>query len=61
MKLVSIKFDGMGPNNWETSFLISLSSKNKCGFVDGTIVKPSSIDASYKAWNDIIVWWYHGF
>lgn len=63
VKLVSIKFDGTGYNDWKRSFLISLSAKNKCGFVDGTIVKPDATDPCFKAWercNSMMISWILG-
>lgn len=30
--------------------IISLSTKNKIGFIDGTLIKPVSIDPACKAW-----------
>lgn len=40
--------------------LISLSSKNKVGFVDGTIAAPESDSSKLKSWsrcNDIVISW----
>ena len=31
--------------------LITLSSKNKVGFIDGSTTKPSSTDSTYDMWN----------
>lgn len=50
MKLVSIQFDGNSYADWKRSILISLSAKNKIGFVDGTITKPVFNDTTQKAW-----------
>lgn len=63
MKLVSMQFNGTGYNDWKRSFFISLSAKNKCGFVDGTIFKPNVTDASYKTWercNSMMISWILG-
>ncbi|XP_074352650.1 uncharacterized protein LOC141691793 [Apium graveolens] len=63
MKLVLIKFDGTGYNDWKRLFLISLSAKNKCGFVDKSIPKPVEIDPYYKAWercNSMMISWILG-
>lgn len=52
MRLVSLKFDGKGYGDWKRSMLISLSAKNKIGFVDRTIQKPVITDeVAYKAWD----------
>lgn len=63
MKLVSMKFDGNGYTDWKQSLLISLSAKNKVGFVDGTITKPTVTDATLKAWercNSMMISWLLG-
>lgn len=63
MKLVSLKFDGTFYNDWSRSMLISLSAKNKTGFVDGTLVKPIATAASYKACercNSMLISWILG-
>lgn len=63
MKLVSMKFDGGSYSDWKQSMLISLSAKNKVGFVDGTIVKPQATHADYKAWdrcNNMLISWLLG-
>ncbi|XP_074352808.1 uncharacterized protein LOC141691959 [Apium graveolens] len=63
MKLVNIKFDGTGYGDWKRSMLISLSAKNKTGFVDGTIAKPLIADPNYNAWercNSMIISWLLG-
>ncbi|XP_021758517.1 uncharacterized protein LOC110723469 [Chenopodium quinoa] len=50
MKLVSEKFDGNAYGDWKRSMLISLSAKNKLGFVDGSIIKPAPDSPSLRAW-----------
>ncbi|XP_074356562.1 uncharacterized protein LOC141696301 [Apium graveolens] len=63
MKLVNIKFDGTGYGDWKCSMLISLSAKNKTGFVDGTITKPLIANPNYKAWercNNMMISWLLG-
>lgn len=40
--------------------MLSLSSKNKLRFVDGTVVKPDVNPADFKAWercNDLVCSW----
>lgn len=59
-RLVSIKFNGNGFSNWKRSMLLSLSAKNKIGFVDGSVVKPGSGATDFKAWercNDLVCSW----
>lgn len=49
--LVSNIFNGVGFNYWKRSMMISLSTKNKLGFVDKTILQPESISSIYANWN----------
>ncbi|XP_021850810.1 uncharacterized protein [Spinacia oleracea] len=59
-QLVSIKFKGEGYGDWRRSMMISMSSKNKLGFVDGTIAKPDPTHDTYQAWmrcNDMMISW----
>lgn len=63
MKLVSMKFNGQSYNDWKRSMVISLSAKNKMGFVDGSIKKPELNDMNYKAWdrcNSMMISWLLG-
>ncbi|XP_074328450.1 uncharacterized protein LOC141666359 [Apium graveolens] len=63
MKLVSMQFDGTSYADWKRSILISLSAKNKIGFVDGTITKPVFNDSNQKAWercNSMLISWLLG-
>lgn len=60
-QLVSVKFSGTGYSNWKRSMMLSLSAKNKLGFVDGTIAKPVVTSGDeFKAWercNDLVCSW----
>ena len=39
-------------NTWSKAILISLDAKTKLGFIDGSILKPQSVDhPHYTAWN----------
>lgn len=63
MKLVSMKFDGNSYTDWKRSLLISLSAKNKIGFVDGTITKLDVTHVTSKAWercNYMMISWLLG-
>ncbi|XP_074327911.1 uncharacterized protein LOC141665826 [Apium graveolens] len=63
MKLVSMKFDGNGFADWKQSMLISLSAKNKTGFVDGSITKPVTTGSTLRAWemcNSMMISWMLG-
>lgn len=59
-QLVSVKFNGDGFNNWKRSMMLTLSAKNKLGFVNGTISAPDSASSEYKAWercNALVISW----
>ncbi|XP_074356427.1 uncharacterized protein LOC141696140 [Apium graveolens] len=60
-QLVSVKFNGEGFNNWKRSMMLTLSAKNKLGFVNGTISIPEDVSSDeYKAWqrcNDLVISW----
>ena len=56
-QIVSVKFNGTGFTNWQRSMLLSLSVKNKLGFVDGSVPKPAANSPDLKAWdrcNDLV-------
>ncbi|KAK3028077.1 hypothetical protein RJ639_039368 [Escallonia herrerae] len=45
---------------WSRSFLNALNSKNKAGFVDGTIEKPDDASSDFQAWiqcNVVVLAW----
>nr|XP_017256590.1 PREDICTED: uncharacterized protein LOC108226157 [Daucus carota subsp. sativus]XP_017256591.1 PREDICTED: uncharacterized protein LOC108226159 [Daucus carota subsp. sativus] len=59
-QLVSVKFNGSGFANWKRSMLLSLSTRNKLGFVNGTILKPDVNDPDYVLWercNSLVTTW----
>ncbi|XP_076918652.1 uncharacterized protein LOC143579153 [Bidens hawaiensis] len=56
--LVSKSFDGSGFGAWKRAIAISLSAKNKLGFIYGTISRPA--DSSLALWqqcNDMVISW----
>ncbi|XP_061354586.1 uncharacterized protein LOC133299161 [Gastrolobium bilobum] len=61
--LVSPLLNGrMNYNTWSRAMSIALLSKNKLGFVDGTIPIPSKKDPIYPAWlrcNAVVLSWIH--
>ncbi|KAK9061154.1 hypothetical protein SSX86_018334 [Deinandra increscens subsp. villosa] len=59
MLLVSKTFDGSGFPAWKRSMTIALSAKNKYGFADGSVTKPT-IDVHIPIWkrcNDMVISW----
>ncbi|XP_048502864.1 uncharacterized protein LOC125498655 [Beta vulgaris subsp. vulgaris] len=57
-KLVPIVFSGSGFADWKGSMVIALSARNKLGFVDGSISKPSGNANLLKIWtrcNDLVI------
>lgn len=60
MLLVSVPFNGTGFVSWKTSMLIALSAKNKIGFVNGCVEKPSKDSPDLRCWercNDMVISW----
>ena len=58
--LVTTVFNGTGFNSWKRSMIISLSAKNKLGFVDGSIDKPVLTSLDYPNWhraNSMVISW----
>ncbi|KAH9614916.1 hypothetical protein KSS87_023646 [Heliosperma pusillum] len=59
-KIVTNLFDGTGFNGWKRGMEITLSARNKLGFVNGSIPKPAISHATYDLWkqcNDIVFTW----
>ena len=51
-KLVNIVFLGRGFANWKRIMTIALSGRNKLGFVDGSLSRPTSNSAA-KTWDRV--------
>ncbi|XP_016168973.1 uncharacterized protein LOC107611576 [Arachis ipaensis] len=51
VSIISVKLDTKNYNEWSRAMLIALKSKNKLGFVDGTLPKPSVDDPNFSAWD----------
>ncbi|XP_015159744.1 uncharacterized protein [Solanum tuberosum] len=59
MNLVSTAFHGRSYGGWRRSVMIALSTKNKLGFIDGSLVVPTDTNLQ-KAWsrcNDMVLSW----
>ncbi|XP_075483560.1 uncharacterized protein LOC142523713 [Primulina tabacum] len=61
LTLVSQSLTGDNYSSWSRAMKIALSVKNKFGFVDGTIIKPSEADSNLlNFWtrnNNIVISW----
>ncbi|KAH0683595.1 hypothetical protein KY290_022218 [Solanum tuberosum] len=60
MNLININFDGTTYGNWRRGVLISLSAKNKLGFINGTCKKPEDDAPLFEQWrrcNDMVLAW----
>lgn len=60
--LVSPPLDEKDYHSWAISMKLSLISKNKLKFVDGSLSQPSLLDPFYGAWercNTMVLGWLH--
>ncbi|KAH0686658.1 hypothetical protein KY284_017211 [Solanum tuberosum] len=60
MNLININFNGTTYGNWRRGVLISLSAKNKLGFINGTCKKPEEDTPLFEQWrrcNDMVLAW----
>ncbi|XP_019241409.1 PREDICTED: uncharacterized protein LOC109221380, partial [Nicotiana attenuata] len=60
INLINISFDGSSYANWRRGVLISLSAKNKLGFINGTCRCPSVDSPLFELWkrsNDMVIAW----
>jgi len=58
--LASKSLDGNNYRQWSRAMCMSLSAKNKTGFIDGTITAPSPLNENYVSWkrcNDMVILW----
>lgn len=58
--ITSVLLDGDNYNEWSTEMLNALQAKIKTGFINGSIMKPSSDDPNYenrKTINSMIIGW----
>ncbi|TMW81216.1 hypothetical protein EJD97_011121, partial [Solanum chilense] len=60
MNLINTSFDGSNFGSWKRGILISLSAKNKLGFINGTCKCPENESTMYVQWrrcNDMVLSW----
>ncbi|XP_074302336.1 uncharacterized protein LOC141633858 [Silene latifolia] len=58
--ITPVVFNGNNYDEWSRSFQLALMAKGKLGYLDGTITKPSSTDASFETWqstNALVTMW----
>jgi len=58
--ITSIKFNGKNYDLWEKAIRTALKAKNKLGFIDGSITKPTIDPEELSAWeivNSMITSW----
>ena len=58
--IVPIILEGPNYHHWSRSFQMSLISKNKIGFIDGTIKAPNNTNSLFPTWqraNMLVVSW----
>jgi hypothetical protein len=59
--IVSKPLNGENYNSWKRAMMMALSAKNKLGFVNGTLPKPSNLyDSQGLAWtfcNNMVLSW----
>ncbi|XP_057744699.1 uncharacterized protein LOC130962511 [Arachis stenosperma] len=51
ISLTSIILDGKNYNNWSKAIILALKSKNKIGFIDGSLEKPKRADPLFALWD----------
>uniref|UniRef100_A0A803NE55 Retrotransposon Copia-like N-terminal domain-containing protein n=1 Tax=Chenopodium quinoa TaxID=63459 RepID=A0A803NE55_CHEQI len=50
LPIVSEKFSGEAYGEWKRSMIIALATKNKLGFIDGSLPKPAEDHPNCGAW-----------
>ena len=50
LPIISEKFSGEVYGEWKRSMIIALATKNKLGFIDGSLPKPAENDPNCGAW-----------
>ncbi|XP_019265507.1 PREDICTED: uncharacterized protein LOC109243067 [Nicotiana attenuata] len=60
VSLVSNPFSGTGFGGWRQNMIVSLSARNKIGFIDGTVLKPPENSPQFRPWdrcNNMVISW----
>ncbi|XP_019246478.1 PREDICTED: uncharacterized protein LOC109226133 [Nicotiana attenuata] len=60
VSLVTVPFSGTGFGGWKRNMIVSLSAKNKIGFIDGSCTKPAETSPEYWQWdrcNNMVISW----
>ncbi|XP_070055588.1 uncharacterized protein [Nicotiana tomentosiformis] len=60
VSLVTVPFSDIGFGGWRHSMIVSLSARNKIGFIDGSCTKPPENSPQFKQWdrcNNMIISW----
>ncbi|XP_070050332.1 uncharacterized protein [Nicotiana tomentosiformis] len=60
VSLVSTHFSGTGFGEWRQNMIVSLSARNKIGFIYETIVKPPENSPQFRQWdrcNNMVISW----
>ncbi|XP_070056774.1 uncharacterized protein [Nicotiana tomentosiformis] len=60
VSLVVVPLSGNGFGAWKRSMIVSLSTRNKIRFIDGTCVKPPENSPQFRQWdycNNIVISW----
>ncbi|XP_074267769.1 uncharacterized protein LOC141591357 isoform X2 [Silene latifolia] len=59
-KISYVSFNGNNYDEWSRAFHLALLAKDKLGYIDGTIVKPSETASDFKLWrstNALVTAW----
>ncbi|XP_019267426.1 PREDICTED: uncharacterized protein LOC109244741 [Nicotiana attenuata] len=51
VSLVSVPFSGTGFGGWRQNMIVSLSARNKIGFIDGSCPRPAEDTPHFKQWD----------
>nr|XP_016434325.1 PREDICTED: uncharacterized protein LOC107760738 [Nicotiana tabacum] len=60
VSLVSVTFSGTGFGGWRRNMIVSLSARNKIGFIEGSCPRPAEDTPQFKQWdrcNNMVISW----